>query len=64
MRGVLNETTRTVHKHEAGGSDFETECGATHRLSPDNLNVVSVTSASSATGVDRCGRCFDDAGGY
>jgi len=64
MKGVLNETTQTIHKHETGESAFGTECGATHQLSSENLHVVSVTSASAATDVDKCGRCFDGGGGY
>lgn len=64
MDGVLNESTRTVHKHQLGDADFQSECGATADLSHDKLRVVPVELASSDTDVIKCGRCFDDAGGY
>lgn len=64
MDGVLNETTRTVHKHETGESDFQSECGATANLAHEDLRIVPVEIASSSTDVIRCGRCFEDAGGY
>jgi len=62
--GVLNETTNTVHKHETGASEFETECGLIHHVAPDNLCRVSVERAVTSESTDRCGRCFPGAGGY
>lgn len=64
MEGVLNETTMTVHKHESGKSDFQSACGATADLSHDSLRMVPIGKASSDTTIARCGRCFEDAGGY
>ena len=64
MRGVLNETTRTVHKHQIGRSDFQTKCGATAHLSHNQLRLVSVERTVANSNVIKCGRCFDDAGGY
>ena len=64
MKGVLNETTQTVHKHLIGRSEYQTECGVTTHLSPDQLQVVSVESSLANSSVTRCGRCFTDAGGY
>lgn len=64
MDGVLNETTRTVHRTRPGGSDLQTECGATYHLAPDQLRVTSVERATAEVDAGKCGRCFDDAGGY
>lgn len=63
MEGILNETTATVHKHETGTSPLETICGASNNLSAEQLRQVPVTGAVDYD-ADRCGRCFDDAGGY
>jgi hypothetical protein len=63
MDGVLNEYTKTVHKHETGASDLHTVCGATYNLEPGQLREMSVESAE-AIDASKCGRCFDDGGGY
>ena len=64
MKGVLNETTRTVHRHEIGAEDLQAACGATTHLAPDNLRVVSVESTASDPNTLKCGRCFRGEGGY
>lgn len=65
MNGVLNETTNTIHKRETGSADFQTECGATYHVSHDHLRIVAaIESTTDATSATKCGRCFDDAGGY
>ncbi|MXV63285.1 hypothetical protein GS429_14660 [Natronorubrum sp. JWXQ-INN-674] len=64
MDGVINETTDMIHKHKDGHSDFGTRCGATSHVAHDQLRLVSVERAASDSNVSRCGRCFDDAGGY
>ncbi|WP_335999102.1 hypothetical protein [Halorientalis halophila] len=65
MDGVLNEVTNTVHKHETGKSKFDTECGVTYHLSADDLRVLgTIESELDGTNASRCGRCFDDGGGY
>lgn len=64
MNGVLNEVTNTVHKHEMGHSDFQTVCGATFHVSHDNLRMAAIERTVTATNASKCGRCFDDAGGY
>jgi len=64
MNGVLNETTRTVHKHDHQASDLSTACGAEYHLSPEQLRLTSVSRALTARDATKCGRCFDDGGGY
>jgi hypothetical protein len=65
MDGVLNEVTNTVHKHETGKSRFQTECGVTYHLSEDDLRLLgTVQSELDEKCTSKCGRCFDDAGGY
>ena len=65
MNGVLNEVTNTVHKRETGGSTFQTVCGATYHVSHDELRIIAVVESElDTTNATRCGRCFDDAGGY
>lgn len=64
MDGVLNEYTKTVHKHEPGASDLDTVCGASYNLTVEQLRAISVTQATADYDADKCGRCFDDGSGY
>lgn len=62
---VLNKVTNTIHKQETGKSDWQTACGATNHLPQDNLKRVTVVEPALDTlNATKCGRCFDDAGGY
>lgn len=62
--GILNRVTQTIHKHEPGGTAFQTACGLTEHVTHDDLYRVRVKRAISTTDVSKCGRCFPDAGGY
>ncbi|MBZ6496243.1 hypothetical protein [Natrinema longum] len=64
MNGVLNETTNKIHKYESGQSDFQTSCGATSHVAHEHLRLVPVEQAIDGADADRCGRCFDEGGGY
>lgn len=64
MDGVLNETTNKIHKYESGQSDFQTSCGATSHVAHEHLRLITVEQATGDNDVNRCGRCFDDGGGY
>lgn len=64
MVGVLNEVTKTVHKHKGGRTDFQTECGSLSHISHDNLRIAVIGSENTRNTASKCGRCFDDAGGY
>ena len=62
MERVLNEVTNTVHKQATGTEAMETPCGVTYNVADDHLRQVSTNHlAATAT---KCGRCFDDGGGY
>mgnify|MGYP000135464675 FL=1 len=62
--GVLNERTKTVHKHEPGAPNFHTVCGATYHLAADRLRTVSIERAIADHDADKCGRCFESGNGY
>lgn len=64
MKGILNETTNTVHKHRAGASALQAECGATDHLERGYLRSVAVERVLTGADADKCGRCFAEAGGY
>jgi hypothetical protein len=64
MDGVLNEAANTVHKQEVGKQTLESPCGATNNLSKDQLRQAAVDQLVSTTTTTKCGRCFDDGGGY
>ena len=62
MERVLNEVTNTVHKQAIGTSTINTPCGVTYNVADDHLCQISANNlAVTAT---KCGRCFDDGGGY
>ena len=64
MEGVLNEVTQTIHRHERGKADFQTTCGAIATVSHDDLRVIAIEPSFATRDVSKCGRCFDDGGGY
>lgn len=64
MDGILNEVTNTVHKQEIGKSALETPCGVTNNLPEDQLRQTTIDQLVSTTTTEKCGRCFEDAGGY
>lgn len=64
VRGILNETSMTIHKHELGGADFQTLCGQTYRLGHGQLQKIQVERATEELNAEKCGRCFEDGRGY
>jgi hypothetical protein len=64
MYGVLNQDTKTLHKHEQGAPDLHTVCGVTYNLDVERLREISVEQAVNKNNINRCGRCFDNGGGY
>ncbi|WP_224270361.1 hypothetical protein [Haloprofundus salinisoli] len=63
MRGVLNEQTKTVHKPNDHAYRLAA-CGALFHVSEKSTVVVDLTDAVDEGGASRCGRCFEDGGGY
>ena len=64
MDGVLNTTTRTVHRRKSESNTCDTACGATRFVATDTLDTVAVEQALEDAGAEKCGRCFADGGGY
>lgn len=64
VRGIVNERTQTVHKHERGAADYETECNLTWHLTRDDLRRAPIDQATEAVSARKCGVCFEDGGGY
>jgi hypothetical protein len=64
VRGILNETSMTIHKHEMGAADFQTVCGQTYHVEHGQLRMIPVTQATEEFDADKCGRCFEDGRGY
>jgi hypothetical protein len=64
MKAVLNEYTGTIHRHRAEKSGLHTECGAAHFVDDDHLETTSLERAITDSDTSKCGRCFDDGGGY
>lgn len=60
MDGVLNQTTNKVHKYEPDSSDFRTPCGATARVSHDELRLISIERLVDDSTVTKCRQCFED----
>lgn len=63
-RGVLNETTMTIHKHETGAADSRAVCGHTLHVEQERLRVVGVQRATEELDARKCGQCFEDGRGY
>lgn len=64
MNGVLNETTNTVHKHDRSESDLKAKCGATSQVKREQLRMARVPEAVTESDASKCGRCFEEGGGY
>lgn len=64
MDGVLNEVTNTIHKHKRGESDLQSVCGAISHVSHDSLRITPIDPTYNGPTASKCGRCFDDGGGY
>jgi hypothetical protein len=64
MDGILNEATNTLHKQEPGTSAFQTTCGITYNVPEDQLRQTTIDHLVTNTTTSKCGRCFDDGGGY
>jgi uncharacterized metal-binding protein YceD (DUF177 family) len=64
MDGVLNESTNTVHRKAVSEHRLHTVCGVTHNLPEDNLQQVTIDQQIAATATSKCGRCFEEGGGY
>lgn len=64
MNGILNETTNTVHKQETGAPGLQTPCGITNNVPEDQLSPTAIDQSDGTTDTTRCGRCFEDGGGY
>ncbi len=64
MDGVLNETTNTLHKHEPGEDEHQTQCGISYHVAQDYLRSVPVYQTVADGEAIKCGRCFPEAGGY
>lgn len=67
MEIILNETTNTIHKQGTGTrrANLQTICGATNHVSQDDLRqITSIEPELDTITASKCGRCFDDGGGY
>jgi len=64
VNALLNDVTETVHRTEGDRGNLRAECGATVHVNADHLSETTLTEAVDGDEVDKCGRCFDDGGGY
>jgi hypothetical protein len=64
MDGVLNQNTKTVHKRQGERTALQTVCGLTNHVNPERLRTTSIEQATVALGAEKCGGCFEEAGGY
>lgn len=58
VRGVLNETSMKIHKHERGAADFQTVCGQIYHVEHGHLRMVQVKQDTEEFNADKCTRCF------
>lgn len=62
MKLVLNEHTETAHRPSTDGSFYLAACGALSAVSDDHVRTSADDGSDDE--FDRCGRCFENAGGY
>ena len=60
---LLNERTGTIHKPQSGAGN-ETPCGALRHVPQRHVTHIADAQTRAGDEVERCGRCFEDAGGY
>lgn len=65
MRLVLNASTNTVHKPASDGEQ-PANCGALRHVADDRIRMTTEQELEPELEfeIDRCGRCFEDYGGY
>lgn len=63
-KGVLNETTMTVHRQEPGVSRPSSACGHTYHMERGQLREIAVKEALDQLNATKCGICFDSGRGY
>lgn len=64
VRGILNETSMTIHKHETGTEGLRALCGQTYHLEHGQLRMIRVKQATETLDAEKCGRCFENGRGY
>lgn len=64
MKRLLNEHTGTVHKPRPGTASDTTACGALRHVPDRSIRSIGTDETELGDDIDRCGRCFEDAGGY
>ncbi|NHN58440.1 MULTISPECIES: hypothetical protein [Halorussus] len=64
MKRLLNEHTGTLHRLQPGSTGGSTACGALRHVPRRYVTTVGTDDALLGEDVERCGRCFEDAGGY
>lgn len=64
MQLVLNERTKTAHKPSRSTGRQPADCGALRYVSEDRIRMTSSEEIEPSHEVDRCGRCFENTGGY
>lgn len=61
---LLNEHTSTLHKPQEDTTTNETVCGALRHVPQGHVTSIADDEMEEGHGLERCGRCFDGAGGY
>ena len=64
MERILNTRTKTVHKPNDETNGEATACGSLSHVPQTRTQVVSDEEIRASVAIDRCGSCFEDAGGY
>jgi len=62
--GILNETKQTIHRRVPGADGFHRENGVTYHVDADHLRGARIEGAAGGADVTKCGRGFEDQGGY
>ena len=66
MRLILNVSTKTAHRPADSADGRSADCGALRHVSDDRIEEMAEEQLEDelVVEIDRCGRCFEDCGGY
>lgn len=64
MQRIINTQTKTIHKPRDEQDSDTAECGSLKHVPRGRTRIVSDDAIRTEDAVDRCGSCFEDAGGY
>lgn len=64
MQFVPNERTKTARNPSGSTRRQPADCGALRYVSEERIRMTTAEEIEPNHEIERCGRCFEDSGGY